>query len=325
MTIPKSPKSTKNAGPATPPPGIIGAVLTPFVPGSATSYAVDHDRLADQIELMVGHCDAVSVLGAEVSEYRVLTPAVRREVLRTSIQAVAGRVPVLAGSSSSSVAEVVELAELAAEAGAEFAQVLIPTAAAGTVPLPGDLVTYFEEVARRSPIPIVAYHNPPSGADPAPATLVEIAQVDGVVAFKESSRDITKIGRLVEEIELAGHARYYTTMQALLPTLEVGGSGAMMPPPGTLIGAQVYAAFARGDRETAARWQGCFRTYPARWSRYGLGGVSKAGMQAIGHDLGGPAWPFTGMPEAEVAELTEALRGFGVLDLLAETAAAQVG
>jgi 4-hydroxy-tetrahydrodipicolinate synthase len=322
MTVPTSPITSPSLA-AAPPPGIIGAVLTPFVADAAATYAVDHDRLAAEIDLLAGHCDAVSVLGAEVSEYRVLTPLARREVLRSSIEAVAGRVPVLAGASSTSVAEVVELAELAAGAGAAFVQVLIPHSGAGTAPVAGDLVQYFAEVARRSPLPVVAYHNPPSGADPTPAMLVEIAQVDGVVAFKESSRDITKIGRLVEEIELAGHARYYTTMQALLPTLEVGGSGAMMPPPGTLIGAQVYAAFARGDRETAARWQGCFRSYPALWSRYGLGAVSKAGMRAVGHDLGGPAWPFTGVPEEELAELSATLRRFGVLDLL--PAAAQVG
>ena len=37
------------------------------------------------------------------------------------------------------------------------------------------------------------------------------------------------------EIDRAGHARYFTTMQMLLATLQLGGSGATMPPPGSEI------------------------------------------------------------------------------------------
>ncbi len=316
--------STAPLFPLAPPPGVIGAALTPFHEARRGGQTVDLERLLEELAMLADHCDAISVLGAEVSEYRVLPPAVRREVLREAIVSVAGSVPTIAGASSPSPSEVVELAEIAAEAGAQYIQVLIPRAAAGTTPTERDLVAYFEAVTARSPLPVVAYHNPPTGADPSSSALIELAQLDGIVAFKESSRDINKIGLLIQEIELAGHARYYTTMQALLPTLMLGGSGAMMPPPGTLIGAQVYEAFARGDLSTAARWQGCFRTYPTTWGRHGLGAVSKAAMRAIGFDLGDPAWPGQPVPASECSALEQTLRKVGAADLLRGNTSAKV-
>lgn len=303
---------------ATPPAGIIGAALTPFTPDNR----VDLGRLEPLLDFMVDHCDAVSLLGAEVSEYQILGDADRVETLRTAIDTVAGRVSVLAGASSPDVAEVLRLAESAASAGADFIQVLMPRHPGGNPARVTDLIAYFERIAESSPLPIIAYHNPSQGTDTDAATMVELSRIDGVVGFKESSRDLTKIGRLCAEIDSAGHARYYTTMQPLLTTLQLGGSGAMMPPPGTLVGAQVVAALRDGDPERAARWQRNFRLFPSRWARYGLTVTMKAAMGALGYDLGGPAAPFGAMSDTDAELLAQQLESFDLLSLLPVPAAA---
>ncbi|MEO9326416.1 dihydrodipicolinate synthase family protein [Gordonia aurantiaca] len=296
----------------TPPAGVIGAALTPFTDDNR----VDLARLEPQLDFMVDHCDAVSLLGAEVSEYQVLGDSDRVETLRTAIDTVGGRVPVLAGASSPDVAEVLRLADSAATAGADFIQVLMPRHPGGNPARVSDLVAYFEKIAASSPLPVIAYHNPSQGTDTDAATMVELAGIDGVVGFKESSRDLTKIGRLCAEIDSAGHARYYTTMQPLLTTLQLGGSGAMMPPPGTLIGAQVVAALRDGDHDRAARWQRHFRLFPSRWTRYGLTTTMKAAMAILGYDLGGPAAPFGPMPDADTELLAGQLESFDLPSLL---------
>lgn len=304
--------------PKTPPAGIIGAALTPFTEDNR----VDLARLEPLLDFMVDHCDAVSLLGAEVSEYQILGDADRVETLRTAIDTVGGRVPALAGASSPDVAEVLRLAESAGNSGADFIQVLMPRHPGGNPARVGDLVAYFERIAASSPLPIIAYHNPSQGTDTDAATMVELSRIDGVVGFKESSRDLTKIGRLCAEIDSAGHARYYTTMQPLLTTLQLGGSGAMMPPPGTLIGAQVVAALRDGDHERAAQWQRHFRLFPSRWSKYGLTTTMKAAMGALGYDLGGPAAPFGPMSDADIELLTQQLDSFDLTSLLPATAGA---
>lgn len=292
--------------------GIIGATLTPFAPDGT----VDAAAMERQLDMMVGHCDAISVHGAEASEYQVLTPAERRASLRRAVAAVGGRVPVLAGASSPSVSEVVELSTVAADAGAQYVQVLMPLRPWGGHPTEADLLAYYEQVARDSALPVVAYHNPARGTDPSAATMVRLSEIDRVVAFKESSRDISKIGRLVQEIDVRGNAAYFTTMQPLLATLQMGGAGAMMPPPATLIGQEVFRAHEDGDTEAAVRWQSCFSLFPARWAPHGLAPVMKAAMAHLGIDLGGPAEPFGALGSADRAALEAFLDDTRIADLL---------
>jgi 4-hydroxy-tetrahydrodipicolinate synthase len=299
-------------GPALPPTGIIGAALTPFTEDNG----VDQERLDRLLDVMVGHCDAISLLGAEVSEYQILSATDRLATLRAAIDTVGRRVPVLAGASHPDVAEVLRLAEYAADAGADFIQVLMPRHPGGNPASVGDLIAYFERIAAASPLPIIAYHNPSQGTDTDAGTMVELAHLDGVVGFKESSRDLIKIGRLCAEIDSAGEARYYTTMQALLSTLLLGGSGAMMPPPGTAIGARVVAAHREGDHPLAAEWQRHFRQFPSGWGKYGLTTTMKAAMAALGHDVGGPAAPFRPMPDADADRLAHHLSSLDLDSLL---------
>ncbi|MGC5247747.1 dihydrodipicolinate synthase family protein [Gordonia sp. DT219] len=301
----------------TPPTGVIGAALTPFTPDGTVNRA----RLDDLLDLLSGHCDAISVLGAEVTEYQVLGLRERQEILSGALDTVNKRVPVLAGVSHASATEVVRLAEHAASAGANFAQVLIPRHPGGNPASTTDLVTYFEQIAAASPLPIIAYHNPGQGTDADVATMVELSTIDGIVGFKESSRDLIKIGRLCAEIDEAGHARYYTTMQALLTTLTLGGSGAMMPPPGTIVGSRVVAAYRNGDHALAAQWQKHFRIFPALWSKYGLTTTMKAAMGALGYDVGAPAAPFQPMPEHDAARLARHLESLDLPAALPNPAA----
>ena len=200
--------------------GIIGACLTPFTEAGR----IDDRALERLIDFLIADVDAISIGAVEAAEYTMLSHADRLGLIRRGTELVAGRRPVIAGVSSPSVAGVLDLAAHAARAGAQLVQVLMPLRPWGGQPAPGELVDYFAQIAARSPLPIVAYHNPGPGADPSIDTLVQLSQIDRIVAFKESSRDITKITRLIELIDRAGHARYFTTMQPLLMTLMMGGA-----------------------------------------------------------------------------------------------------
>ncbi len=268
--------------------GIIGACLTPF----REDGSVDGDALERELEFMVGHCNAISILGAEISEYGLLSQQDRRAWLKRGLELVAGRRPVLAGASGQVVDDVVELAEFAATAGADYAQVLVPRRPWGQEPTGEEVLAFFEAVAKRSPLPIVVYLNPQTGADPPPRVLVELSRLDRIAAFKESSRDMGKIGRLIEEIDVAGNARYFTTMEPLLATLVQGGPGAMMPAPATVIGAEVVSAFRAGDLERAAAAQRRFAVFPTRWRAYGLTPVMKSALEHLGIGRAATVAPF---------------------------------
>lgn len=286
--------------------GIICACLTPFDADDCVDYAA----LEREIDYIVDGCnvDAISIAAVEAAEYTRLTWEERQELIRRAIAMVDHRLPTIAGCSHPNPALVGQMAETAAQAGADFIQVLIPNRPWGGTPEGGELVEFFTEVAARSPLPIVAYHNPGPGADPDYATFIKLSTNSRIHYFKESSRDTKKIARMIEEIDRAGHAGYFTTMQPLLMTLMMGGSGATMPPPGAAIGARVVQAFRAGDLVGAHRWQRLYAALPSKWPSYGLPPVMKAALQEIGVDIGDPARPYLPVTPSDRMQIRELLR-----------------
>jgi 4-hydroxy-tetrahydrodipicolinate synthase len=290
--------------------GIVAACMTPF----DRSGKLDHAALERQVEFVLPDADAITIGAVEASEYSVMDLAAREELLRSGARIVGGRRPLILGISALNLGTAARLAELAADEGADFVQVLAPARPWGGEPTSDELVGFFETVEAASPLPLVAYHNPASGADPAIATWVRLSELPGVRAIKESSRNLTKIGMMIEQIDRAGNAAYLTTMQPLLSTLLMGGSGGTMPPPGTRIGAKVVEAFRRGDLEAAGAWQRIFNLFPARWAAYGLPPVMKAAMRHFGVDIGDPLPPFSRVSEEHDREIGDFLSGTGILD-----------
>jgi 4-hydroxy-tetrahydrodipicolinate synthase len=297
-----------------PPRGVIGAALTPF----RDNATVNSDALGREVDFLAQHCDAISVLGPEASEYRTLTEQQRVTTLAVGIEAADGQVPVIAGVSDQSPTTVLRLINQAAAAGASFGQLLIPRQPGGPPATLGDLVSYVKQVAEASDLPIILYHNPARGTDTNAEQMIELCSIDGVVGIKESSRDITKIGLLCQHIDEAGTARYYTTMQALLPTLDLGGSGAMMPPPATLIAARLVNNFDNNNHAEAVKWQRLFRSWPGSWRQFDLASIMKESMRALGFELGDPARPFSSVPSDKVIEIGAWMDENGIGELLAE-------
>lgn len=290
--------------------GIIAACLTPFDQDGRINY----DALEKEIDFIVADADAISIAAVEAAEYTMLSMEERKELMRRGTEMVGKRIPVILGASSPSPRNVLDLAEFAARAGADMVQVLMPLRPWGGQPTMGEMVEFYTQVASGSPLPVVAYHNPGPGADPSVDTTIRLSEIYKIQCFKESSRDITKISRLIEEIDLAGNARYFTTMQPLLVTLQMGGSGATMPPPGTRIGAQVVRAFRAGNLDQAKYWQRFYSLFPAKWAAYGLPPVMKSAMKHFGIDLGDPAPPYRAVAPRDHAQIGQFFRQLGLLE-----------
>jgi 4-hydroxy-tetrahydrodipicolinate synthase len=289
-------------------PGLLVPPLTPF----DEAGRVDYDRLRAQVDhvLAAARPAAVSVAAVEAQEYQYLPHEQRRELIRRSVEFVDGRAPVVVGVSHPSFRRAAELAHLAEDLGAAAVQVLIPRRPSGGEAGLSELLAYFEAVARETDLPVVAYHNPGPGAEVGPAALLELARLEAVQAFKESSRNMRHVGRLIEAVERPGLARCFTTMEMLLPSLALGGSGGTMPPPGATIAARIVTAFREGRHEEAARLQRIFATFPFRWmGTGGLTAVMKAAMAEIGLDVGDPYPPFAALSADERRELRSFLAG----------------
>jgi 4-hydroxy-tetrahydrodipicolinate synthase len=109
-------------------------------------------------------------------------------------------------------------------------------------------------------------------------------------------------------------------MQMLLASLELGGSGATMPPPAAEIARHVIAAFTAKDYERAAQLQLQFALFPSKWMQYGLAPTMKAAMNLIGVPVGEPYPPYAPLSREDAVALAAYLKGTA----LAARVAAQV-
>jgi 4-hydroxy-tetrahydrodipicolinate synthase len=289
-----------------PEPGLIVAPLTPFT----ADLAVDEAALARQIDYIIKDCRATMIVaaGVETQEYTYLNFEERKNLIRRTIELTDRRVPVMVGISHPSFRTAIALAHEAEKLGAAAVQVLAPLRPFAGPPTQSDLIAYFEAIGRETKLPITLYLNPGPGADVSIPDTVALAMLPQVQLIKESSRDLARVSRLIVEIDRAGHARYHTTMQMLLATLELGGSGATMPPPGCEIARAVIDAFIAKDYERAAEIQLQFALFPSKWMHRGLAPAMKAAMNLIGVPAGEPYPPYSPLTRDEMAALAATLK-----------------
>jgi 4-hydroxy-tetrahydrodipicolinate synthase len=288
-------------------PGLIVAPLTPFT----AELTVDEPALKRQIDYIVDDCRATMVVaaGVETQEYTYLSLEQRKALIRRTIELVDSRAPVMVGISHASFKTAIELAHDAEKLGAAAVQLLAPLRPFAGPPTQADLIAYFEAIGRETKLPITLYLNP-------------LAKLPQVQLIKESSRDLARVSRLIVEIDRAGHARYFTTMQMLLATLELGGSGATMPPPGCEIARHVIDAFVAKDYARAAEIQLQFALFPSKWMHRGLAPAMKAAMNLIGIPAGEPYPPYAPLSREEMAALATTLRATVLAPRFKVTAAA---
>jgi 4-hydroxy-tetrahydrodipicolinate synthase len=233
----------------------------------------------------------------------------RRALIRHTIEAVGARVPVMVGVSHPSWRTSIELAHFAKDLGASAVQLLAPLRPFAGPPTQADLIAYYSSIGREAKLPITLYLNPGPGADVSIPDTIALAKLPCIELIKESSRDLSRVSRLIVEIDHAGHARYFTTMQMLLATIEQGGAGATMPPPGCEIARRVIDAFLARDFERAAKAQLEFALFPSRWMHRGLAPAMKAAMGLIGLPVGEPYPPYVSLTPQELDGMRETLRG----------------
>ena len=266
--------------------GIVAPVVTPL--DEAGSLKPSSIEESVEFTLACG-CHAVVASGTGVQETAALTPQERKVVISETVAAVDGRVPVLAGVSFPAQPVVTDLVAHAEDEGADAVLAMPPW---GVEPSRDAIIRYFQGIADETSLPILVYNNPSVTTDMSKETMRHVAEVDGVAYVKESSRNWKKVGWLLERVHHAGLADVFATMEVLLPTLQTGGSGAVIPAPATVPAMNIYEAYDDGDLETAVEAQRVFGTFPPDESNVGLTGVCKAATELAGVDVGPPRPPY---------------------------------
>src|ERR671914_598610 len=134
--------------------GVLPALITPFTEDGS---AIDTGALPAPVDRLVGAGVAGLVPGGSTGEFTTLSHAERRELVETTVEAAAGRVPVVAGTGALSTRETVELSVHAEQAGATAVMIVPPFYDALSW---SELEAHYTAVADRISIPIMYYNLP---------------------------------------------------------------------------------------------------------------------------------------------------------------------
>jgi 4-hydroxy-tetrahydrodipicolinate synthase len=234
--------------------GMFTALVTPFRNG-----AVDETAVRELVERQIAAgVDGVVPCGS-TGEAATLSHAEHRRMVEICIEAVSGRVQVLAGTGSNSTRESIELTRHARDAGADGALLISPYY---NKPTQEGVVAHYAAVARESGFPLVAYNNPSrTASNILPATLARISGIEHVVGVKESSGDLVQVSRVV-----AACPESFSVLSGddalTLPVIAVGGRGVISTSSNLVPRAMVELVQAARSGDLARARQLHFRLLP---------------------------------------------------------------
>jgi 5-dehydro-4-deoxyglucarate dehydratase len=171
--------------------GVFGFPVTPF----KHDLSLDLDSLAVNVDEMAGFPFCALVAAGGTGELYSLTPDEAEAVVKTSVTAARGRMPVVAGTGFNAVTGV-EMARRAARAGAELILALPPYYV--NAPEEG-LFAYYEAIGAATDLPLLVYSR--DWASFTPDMVARLAErVPTLAGWKDGQGDIRKYQRIMEHV-----------------------------------------------------------------------------------------------------------------------------
>lgn len=285
--------------------GIIVPILTPM----NEDESINHEELVRQIERLIdAGVHGIFVFGTNGEGY-ILNEEEKASVLKTTVDAVHGRVPVYAGTGCISTRDTIRQSLKAKELGADALSIITPSFAAASQ---DELICHYETVAQAVDLPIILYNIPArTGNALAPATVRKLAEVDNIVGAKDSSGNFDNLLQYIEKTR-AGSKPFAILSgndSLILWTLLAGGAGGIAGCanvfPHTMV--RIYNAFMAGDLAEARRAQDSIRPFRDCFKFGNPNTIVKMAVQELGYPVGRCRAPFNGLSEAGLQALRTAL------------------
>jgi 4-hydroxy-tetrahydrodipicolinate synthase len=164
--------------------GSMVALVTPM----HASGNVDWAALERLIELHAANGTAAIVSVGTTGESATLSVEEHGEVIRHTVAAVAGRMPVIAGTGGNATAEAIELTALARDLGASACLLVTPYY---NRPTQEGLYQHFRTIAEAVDIPQILYNVPGrTGCDMLNDTVLRLCEVPNIVGIKDATGNL---------------------------------------------------------------------------------------------------------------------------------------
>ena len=229
--------------------GMATAIVTPMTPAG-----IDYDALGRFIDFQIeSGINAIVVMGT-TGENATIEPADQKKIIAYTVEKVAKRVPVIAGTGTNNTAHVLENTAAACEVGADAILVVTPYYNKATQ---AGLIKHFTTIADASEVPVILYNVPGrTGCALTPKTIATLAEHPNIVGLKEATGNMAQ---MVEIMHLCGDKiDVYSGEDALtVPMMAMGGSGTISVLSNVMPAESVAMTDAckAGDFKTAAAMQ----------------------------------------------------------------------
>ncbi len=288
--------------------GSIVALVTPM----AANGDVDWAALEGLIEWHIASGTHGIVPMGTTGESATLNTDEHLAVIKRTIDVVAGRVPVIAGTGSNATAEAIHQTQEAQAAGADACLLVTPYY---NRPSQAGLIAHYTAVAEATDVPLVLYNVPPRTAcDMQAETVAVLAEIPSVIGIKEACGDATRVAdiraRVADDfIVLSGEDAQNLQM------MDLGANGCISVT-ANVCPAQMSAfceAFLGGDRASAAEIDARLQPMheilfiepsptPSKWALCEMGRIGP-----------GIRLPLLPLSEAHHAEMRARLQAVGAL------------
>ena len=296
--------------------GVFPYVVSPIDAAGAVDAAV-LSRLCD--DLVAAGVHGISPLGS-TGEFAYLGAAQRRRVVEVVVEAVHGRVPVVAGVAATTTADAVAQARDYEKLGCDGILAILEA----YFPLGEEGVfAYFQAIADAVSLPLVLYTNPNFQRSDLSLPVIErLSRIDNIAYIKDASVNTGRLLSIIERVE--GRMKVFAASSHIPAcVMMIGGVGWMAGPAcvAPRQSVELYELCRRGEWVTAMQRQRTLWSLNQAFAKYNLAACIKGGLRLQGYAVGEPLPPQAPLPPQGVDEVRRALAAIGALDATVATVA----
>lgn len=287
--------------------GMATAIVTPM----HTDGSIDYEALGRFVEFQIGSGINGLVVMGTTGENATIEPEDQKKVIAYTVEKVAGRVPVIAGTGTNNTEHVLRNTRNACQVGADAVLVVTPYYNKATQ---NGLVTHFTAVADESTLPVILYNVPGrTGCNLLPKTVAKLSEHPNIAAIKEATGSLAQ---MIEIMHLCGDKiDVYSGEDGLtVPMMAMGAKGtiSVLSNVAPRQSVAMTDACLRGDYAAAAKMQcDLLPLINALFSEVNPI-PAKAATAAMGFGADALRLPLTSMEEQNRAVLFAEMRKLGI-------------
>ena len=284
------------------------AIITPFTKEGKVNYPA----LKTILEYQIAHgTDAIIICGT-TGESATLSHEEHTEAIRFTVETVAHRIPVIAGTGSNDTAYALRLSNEAEKIGVDGLLMVTPyynkASQAG-------LIKHYTYLADRVSTPIIIYNVPSrTGCDVKPKTYAELSKHKMIYAAKEASGNISSIAKTISLCE-KDFTIYSGNDDQITAIMSLGGKGviSVLSNVAPQVAHDIAASALAGDFEQSRKLQiEYLGLCNALFMDVNPIPVKQA-MNMMGFDAGPLRMPLCEMNEANTAKLKAVMEKYGLI------------